>query len=194
MRNQFIDVVKAFAELDSLFGRDSAVNGVLDHIKWSFAAFVNERRDIELFAGMGKDVFGDRPGGLSEHIRKHIIQFKIGHGKTVLRTVLLAGQRIRQFHAVTDKFAEIANGCRRDKGRFDHAAHEQVANPTGILAVSLVAFLGFGVLGMRKRHLAGFLKHIKYRNPILASGFHADVHTVVFMEPFSQLSQVLGEG
>ena len=68
MRNKFVDVVKAFAELDSLFGRDSAVNGVLDHIKGSFAAFVNERRDIELLTGMSKDVFGNRPGGLSENI------------------------------------------------------------------------------------------------------------------------------
>ncbi len=98
MRNEFVDVVKAFAEFDSLFGRDSAVNGVLNHIKGCFAAFVNERRNIEFFAGMGKG------------------------------------------------------------------------------------------------HFAGFLKHIENWNPILAGRFHADVHTVVFMEPFSQLSQVLGEG
>ena len=33
--------------------------------------------------------------------------------------------------------------CRWDERRLDHAAHEQVADPSGIFPVSLVSFLGF---------------------------------------------------
>ena len=39
---------------------------------------------------------------------------------------------------------------RWDKGRFDHIAHIEVADPLGILAVSLVPFLRFCVLWVRK--------------------------------------------
>ena len=118
----------------------------------------------------------------------HIIQFEIGDGQTVLSAVLLTGQHIRQLDAVTDKVAKMANSWRWDKGRLDHAAHEQVTDPAGILTVGFVSLLWFGVLGMGKGYLAGFLQYIEYRNPVLASGFHADFLTVVFLKPGSQAS------
>ena len=59
---------------------------------------------------------------------------------------------------VADEIAQMANSWRRDKGRLDHVAHEQVANPLCILPVSFVALLRFGVLGVSKDNIAGFLQ------------------------------------
>jgi hypothetical protein len=87
----------------------------------------------------------------------------------------------------------MANSWRWDKGRLDHAAHEQVADPTGIFTVGFVSLLRFGVLGMCKGYLAGFLKHIEYRDPVLASGFHADFVTLMLLKPGSQTPQILSE-
>jgi hypothetical protein len=56
--------------------------------------------------------------------------------------------RNSQLDAVTDKVAKVANSWRWDKGRFDHAAHEQVTDPTGILTVGFVSLLWFGLLGI----------------------------------------------
>jgi hypothetical protein len=185
---QLIDMIQAFPQFDGLFRTDSAVNSILNLINRSFAVSVNEWCDIEFLTGVGKDVLGNRPSGLSENIREHIIQFQAGNGQTILSTVLLAGQHIRQLGAVTDKITKMANIWRRDKGWLDHATHEQVADPTGILSVGFVSLLWFGVLGMRKGYLAGFLQYIEHRNPVLASGFHADFLTVVFLKPGSQAS------
>ena len=77
---QLINVIQAFPQFDGLLRTDSAVNGILDLINRSLAVFVNERCDIELLTGVSKDVFGNRPGGLSENICEHIIQFKAGDG------------------------------------------------------------------------------------------------------------------
>ena len=99
---QLIDVIQAFPQFDGLFRTDGSVNGILNLVNRGLTALVNERCDIELLTGVSKDVLGNRPGGLSENIREHIIQFQTGDGQTVLRTVLLAGQHIRQLGAVTD--------------------------------------------------------------------------------------------
>ena len=77
---QLINVIQAFPQFNGLLRTDSAVNGILDLINRSLAVFVNERCDIELLTGVSKDVFGNRPGGLSENICEHIIQFKAGDG------------------------------------------------------------------------------------------------------------------
>ena len=77
---------------------------------------------------------------------------------------------------------------RRDKGRLDHATHEQVTDPTDILTVGFVSFLWFGVLGMSKGHLTGSLKCIEHRDPVLAGRFHADFGAIVFLKPRRQPS------
>ena len=103
-----------------------------------------------------------------------------------MRTVLLACQHIRQFHTITNQFAEMANSWRRDKGRLDHAAHEQVTDPSGIPAVGLVSFLGFGVLRMCQSNLTGLLQGIEHRNPVLAGRLHANFLALVLLKPGSQ--------
>ena len=141
-----VDMVKALAQLHSLFGRNSAVYSGLNLRKRRFAAPVHELCDVERFTGMCEDVFGNGTSGFAKDISEHIIQFEVGHGEAILSTVLLAGQHIRQLAAVTNEVAQMANGWRRDKRWLDHVAHEQVANPLCILPVSFVALqIGAGI-------------------------------------------------
>lgn len=102
---KLVDVVETLAQLDSLFGRNSTINGSLNLGKRSFAASVHELNNIEMLTGMSKNVFGDGTSGFAEDIGEYIIQFQIRNGEAVQRTVLLAGQHIRQLHAVTNKVA-----------------------------------------------------------------------------------------
>ena len=95
---------------------------------------------------------------------------------------------------VADEIAQMANSWRRDKGRLDHVAHEQVANPLCILPVSFVAILRFGVLGVCKCYKTGFFEDVEDRNPESAGRFHADFHAVILVKPERQLLQALGEG
>ncbi len=80
---------------------------------------------------------------------------------------------------------------RRDKGRLDHVAYEQVANPLGILPVSLVALLRLCVLGVSEGDEAGFFEDAEDRNPELTGRFHADFLAIVLVKPDRQLQSPL---
>jgi hypothetical protein len=71
----FVDVVQAFAQFNGLFTGNSAVNSSLDFVQRLLAASIHEGRDIERFAGMRQDMFGDGAGRLAKDISEHIIQF-----------------------------------------------------------------------------------------------------------------------
>lgn len=62
MSIQFIDVIHAFTQFDSLFRRNGTVNSSLNNIDRSFAAFVNKWHHIELFTGMIKYVLCNGSG------------------------------------------------------------------------------------------------------------------------------------
>jgi len=93
--------------------------------------------------------------------------------------------------AITDKVAKMTDSWRRDKGRLDHTAHKEIADPACILPIGFVPLLGFGVLGMRENHLAGLFEHIEDRNPVLAGGFHTHFRTAMLMKPVSQTPEIL---
>ena len=137
MRAYLLNVLQAFSELGSLFTGYGPVNGDLNLVQGMLAALVDERRDIELLAGMLQNIGDDGTRGFPEHVRKHIIKFEIGDGEAVQGTVLFAGQHIGELHAVTHQVAELADFRRRDKARLDQVAHEEVTNPLGIFTVSL---------------------------------------------------------
>ena len=191
---ELVDVVETLAEFDSLLMGDSAVHSGLNLGDWGFTAPVNERRDVKRLPGVRQDVLGDGTRGLAEHVREHIVEFEVGHGEAVLSAVLLAGDHVGELHAIANQIAKLANDWRRDKAGLDHAAHEQVANPAGVLAVCLVALHGFGVLWMGERDLAGLFEDIEYGNPVFPGGFHADLCTVILRQPCGEVSQTLGEG
>ena len=85
----------------------------------------------------------------------------------------------------------MAYSWRRDKGRLDHTAHKEIADPAGIFTIGFVPLLRFGVLGMRQGNLTGILKCIEDRDPVLTGGFHTYFCTIVFMKPVSQTSEIV---
>ena len=175
---KFVDVVETLAEFDGLFMGDSAVHSGLNLGDWGFTTPVNERRNVERLPGVCQDVLGDGRRGLAEYVRKHIVEFEIGHGETVLGVILFADDHVGELHAVANEVTKLADDRRRDKAGLDHAAHEQVANPTSVLAVCLVALHGLGVLGVSERNLAGLFKDNEHGNPVFPGGFHADLGAV----------------
>ena len=92
--------------------------------------------------------------------------FQIGNGEAVLGAVLLSGQHIGELHTVAHQVTELADVRRWDKAGLDHAAHIQVANPLGVLAVGFVALLRFRVFRVRQGDPTGLFKDIEYRNPV----------------------------
>ena len=100
-------------------------------------------------------------------------------------TVLFAGEHIGEFEAVAHQVTELADFRRRDKTRFYHVAHEQVADPFCILAVGLIALLWLSIFGMGQGDKTGLFKDIKNRDPVLASRFHTDFGTGIFGKPGS---------
>ena len=191
---KLVDVCKALAQLDGLFGRDCPVNGSLYLLQRGLAAPVHKRRNIESLARMVKDVLGDGPGRLSKDITEDIIKLQVGDSQAVLGTVLLPDEHVGELGAVTHQVAELTDFRGGDKTWSYHVAHEKVTDPFGILAVGLVPFLGLGILGMRKGNKTGFLKDVENRDPVLAGGFHTDLKTRVFGKPVSQLPQTFGKG
>ena len=142
---------------------------------------------------MRKDIFGNGAGTLSEHIREHIVQFEVGDSETVLCAVLLAGNHIRQLPAVADKIAKLTDIRRGNEGRLDHVAHEEVTDPSGILAVGLVSFLRLGVLRVSKNDMEGLFQNVVNGDPVLAGRFHTDIGALVGLKPERQPLKVFGE-
>lgn len=186
---KFVDVVETLAEFDSLLMGDSAVHSGLNLGDWGFTAPVNERRDVKRLPGVRQDVLGDGTRGLAEHVREHIVEFEVGHGETVLGAILFAGDHVGELAAIANQVTELTDDGRRDKAGLDHAAHEQVANPTSVLVIRLVALHGLGVLGMGERNLAGLFEDVEHGNPILTRRFHADLRAVQLRQPTTKVSK-----
>ena len=91
---ELVDVLQALFELCSLFTGYRPVNGSLYLFNGVLTAPVKKRSHIELFAGMLQNVLDDGTRRLSEHVRKHIIQFQVRNSETVLSTIFLADKHI----------------------------------------------------------------------------------------------------
>ncbi len=96
-----------------------------------------------------------------------------------------AGEHIGKLGAVAPQASQLADFRGRDKTRFYHIVHEQVSDPFGILAVSLIALLRLCIFGMGQGDKTGLFKDIKNRDPVLAGRFHADLGTGIFGKPGS---------
>lgn len=112
-----------------------------------------------------------------------------------MSTILLACDHADELETVSYQITQLANVCRRDKRRLDHATHIKITNPLGIFAVSLIPLHGFGVFWMGKRNPQVVLfQDVKNRDPILSGRFHADIVAVVLCKPVTQLIQSFREG
>ena len=92
-----------------------------------------------------------------------------------------------------DFYEEVDVTRRRDKAGLDHAAHEQVTNPSGILAVGLVPLLRLGVLRMGERDRMVDFESVEHWNPILAGRFHANFVAGIQGQPVVQIPEPLWE-
>ena len=66
----------------------------------------------------------------------------------------MSARREHRLRNLERRVAELADVRRWDKAGLDHAAHIQVANPLGVLAVGFVALLRFRVFRVRLRSLS----------------------------------------
>ena len=87
----------------------------------------------------------------------------------------------------------MSDGRRWNKAWLDHIAHEQVANPFGILAVGLVPLLRLGVLRMGERDRMVDFESVEHWNPILAGRFHANFVAGIQGQPVVQIPEPLWE-
>lgn len=143
---------------------------------------------------MRKNKLGDGTGGFAEDVREHIVEFQVGDGQTILSAVLFPGEHIAELGAIANEIAKLADAGRWDKAGTDHTAHEQVTDPAGVLAVSLVAFLRFGVLGVGENDTASLFEDVEDGNPVLTGGFHTDLNALILVQPLRKLPQTFGEG
>lgn len=112
---------------------------------------------------------------------ENIVKLEIGYRKTIQCTVFLNGDHTDEIESVSYKIPQMTGIGRRYKGRPDHITHEQVTDPFGILAVSLVLFLCFGVLEMSEDNREScILKDIENRDTVFTGRFHTNLSTVIF--------------
>jgi len=136
---------------------------------------------------MVKDVLGDGTGRLSKDVTEDIVKLQVGNSQAVLSAVLLPHEHVGELGAVAHQVAELADLGGGDKAWLYHIAHEEVADPFGILAVGLVPFLGLGILGVGKGDETGFFKDIEDRDPVFSGRLHTDLEAGVFGKPVRQL-------
>ena len=167
----------------------------LDFSNRSLAPSVYKRCHVKSFPRVGKYLFCNGTGGLSENIAENVIELEVGYGKAVLRTVLLASDPAGELEPVTYQIPQMADVSRWNKGRFNHVTHEEVTDPFGILTVCLVPLLRFGVFRMGKGNKEpGLFQDIENGDPVLTGRFHTNFKTVVFRKPVSQFPEPFGEG
>lgn len=105
-----------------------------------------------------------------------------------IASVLFAAVLFRRFHAdqfetVSCKLTKLPEIFRGNKRTSDQIKFVKVSNPFGILFVCFLTFDGFDIFGMSKTHINVILKIIKNRNPILSSGFHTNMITIILDKP-----------
>jgi hypothetical protein len=194
MRLKLIYVAHALTKLDSMCRRHGAINCNLNFFNRGLASTMYEWCNIKVDSWVVQHELDDGRRRFAKNICEHIIEFQIGDGQAVESAVLLAGDHIGQFGAVSNEFAKLTDIRRWDKTALYHSAHEEITDPHGIFAIGLVAFLRLGVFGMSESNVAGCFEDVEDRDPILTGRFHADFSAIILGKPFRQLFQTFGKG
>ncbi len=168
----------------SLIGFDMIVgNSGEDFIRTGFRILADQLANSFVTNGIGsvfQQIGHDFSGGFAEWIRKDTANPNIRNSHAVLNPILFRGFHTDEFKTIAGQFTELAEIFWWNKGTFDQVEFIEVSNPTGILFVSLFTFDGSDILGVCKTHVHISFQIIKNRNPVLASGFHADMIAVIF--------------
>ncbi len=140
---------------------------------------------------IGCKVVRDSGRGLAKHIRHDGIKRHIADGEGILETVLLTAFHRSEFVAVTGQLSQNTDILSWNEAAFYQADAEQVSNPLGIFGVILVTLYSFDPFWIGDDDAnAPFFQDIVDRDPVLSSGLHADIQTVILMEPVGKVVQV----
>lgn len=112
-----------------------------------------------------------------------------------MHAVFLTSDHTGEFEAVSYWVPELTDISRRNKGRSDHAAHIQVAEPLSVFAVSLITFQWLDVFRVGERDIKTmFFQNVENRDSVFTGRFHANVSTVISSKPEAQLTQSFCKG
>ena len=146
---------------------------------------------IQVKGFVGCEVVRNCSCGFTKHIGHNRIQSHIADSKRILKSVFLAALHGNQLIAVAQKLTQNTDIQFWDEAAFHEANAKQIPDPLGIfriILVSLYSLYPFRV-GNHDTNTALF-EDVEYRNPVLSSGFHADIQTVVFQKPVREMVQI----
>lgn len=103
----------------------------------------------------------------------------IRNSHAVLDAILFRRFHADQLKTVPCNFTELAELFWGNEGTSDKVKFVKVGNPFGILFVGFLTFDGLDVFRVCKAHINIVLEIIKNRNPILVSGFHTDMISMI---------------
>lgn len=133
---------------------------------------------------VGCQVIRDGGCGFAEHIGHDGVERDIADGKSVLKTVFLTAPHRDEFATVSCELTQDADVLTGDKAAFNETDTEQVTNPLGILGIVLVSLYSFHPFGVGDDNPdAAPLKDVENRHPVFSGRLHADIETVVLVEP-----------
>ena len=179
------------AELFSLFNTQFSIHSSKDFLVGDFHAFGTKHGNISNFlCGVFQQTSCDCGSSFAEHIREHIVQFDIGNGETVLRTILFSGREVGELPAITHLVLKLADIRRRNKTPGNQVVLENVRNPLGVLLASNC----LDILRVSKDDLTGWFQDIVNGNPVFPRGLHTNILAVVLRQPSGTTAQVAGEG
>ena len=185
VRIQLVDVQQAFLEFGCLFTGYHPVHSSLDFLRqeclqrrWINGVTSNCSPGCsKMYWIMEREDFPNTSENTSSSCR-------FGNGEAVLGAVLLSGQHIGELHTVAHQVTELADVRRWDKAGLDHAAHIQVADPLGVLAVGFVALLRLSCIwGGPEVTRQVFSRILNTGIQHFSCGFHADARAGVFGKP-----------
>lgn len=135
----------------------------------------------------------NRLRGFAKGIGNDRSQLDVGNSQGVLHPILLAGSKAYQLEAVAQNLTQITDLLFRNEAARDQVVLEQVGNPDGVFFIGLLAPDRFDTLGVCQSDLAGRLKDVVDRDPVLAGGLHADMQALVIRKPLREAFQIFGE-
>ena len=150
-------------------GNNLPSNGGSDVLGRCLAAAIHKRHEIKVgIIWMLQQVIDDGTCAFAEHIGEYAGKLEIGHGQTVLGTVLLSRHKAGQLHQIPAQVTQLPDIVWRDKASAHQIMLENVCNPFGIFLVRFLPPDGFHVFWMGQHEIAGGFKDIVDRNPVLS--------------------------
>src|SRR5690606_25997917 len=118
----------------------------------------------------------------------------VGNSKRILNAVFFARFKVDDLNPIPHQISNLANGKRWYKTSRNQAMFVQITKPNRILFIGFLAANAFYIFWVSHDNFTIVLQNIKYRMPILSSGFHTDMFAGLGFEPFEKTFQIFGKG